>query len=349
MGKCIFNNGRIVGENERPFFIAEVNTSHYGKIDKAIEMIDAAKEAGCDCVKFQSWSAESLYSKTYYEENPFAKRMVSRFALCESDLLILAEYCKEKEIGFSSTPYSIKEVDFLVDECCAPFVKIASMDLDNDDFLKYVAKKDVAIVLSTGMSTYEEVEHAVNILEKDGVNNLCLLHCVSVYPPDVEDIRLKNIVELKRRFPQYAIGFSDHSIGQEMSCAAIALGASVIEKHLTMDSTKIGMDNQMATEPKKMKELVENCCRIHDALGGSERIISKKEEEMRVKMRRSLIAKTDIEAGTILTEEMIDAKRPGTGLPLCMKKEIIGKSVNRKIDADTVMYKEDIVFKGEEK
>lgn len=342
MGKCYFRNGRIVGEEEQPYFIAEVNTSHYGKIDKAIELIDAARESGCDCVKFQSWTAESLYSKTYYEENPFAKRMVSRFALSESDLFELAQYCNKRGIGFSSTPYSTKEVDFLVDECCAPFVKIASMDLDNDAFLKYIAKKDVAIVLSTGMSTYEEVVHAVNVLEGNGAKNLCLLHCVSVYPPDGEDIRLKNIEELKRRFPQYAIGFSDHSMGQEMSCAAVALGASVIEKHLTMDSKKIGMDNQMATEPQMMRELVENCCRIYDALGGNERIISKKEEEMRVKMRRSLIAKIDIEEGTILTEKMIDAKRPGTGLPLCMKEKIIGKCVNRRIDADTVIYREDV-------
>jgi len=344
MGKCILKSGRILGEEECPYFIAEVNTSHYGKIEKAIELINAAKESGCDCVKFQSWSADSLYSKTYYDDNPFARRMVSRFAFGEDDLLKLAEYCLEIGIDFSSTPYSEKEVDFLVDVCKAPFVKIASMDLDNDDYLAYVAKKSVPIVLSTGMSSYEEVTHAVDILDKNGAKDICLLHCISVYPPEGKDIRLNNILGLIEKFPEHAIGFSDHSMGSEMAIAAVAMGASVIEKHLTMDNSKIGMDNQMATEPDKMKEMIDCCCNVHNALGGKARIISEQEQDMRAKMRRSIIAKVDIEPGTLISEDMLDAKRPGTGLPLSMKQKIIGKSVNRRIDADTVIYKNDINF-----
>jgi len=183
MSKFFLRNGKIIGDYEMPYFVAEMNTSHFGKVENAMRMIDAAAEAGCDCVKFQSWSAESLYSQTYYEENRFAKRMVSGFSFSEEQLKELALYCKTQGISFSSTPYAEREVDFLIDECDAPYVKIASMDLNNKKFLKYIGNKQVPIVLSTGMSTYEEVKRAVDVIFETGNKQLCLLHCISVYPP----------------------------------------------------------------------------------------------------------------------------------------------------------------------
>lgn len=343
MAKCELLDGYVLQDYGQPYFVAEVNTSHYGKVDVAKQMIKAAADAGCHCVKFQSWSAESLYSKTYYDENPFAKRMVSRFAFSEEQLKELADYCKEEKIAFASTPYSEEEVDFLVDVCKAPYIKVASMDLDNEKFLKYIAKKGVPVVLSTGMSTMEEIEHAVKLLKEERVENLCLLHCISVYPPKTEDIHLNNILGLRERYPDITIGFSDHSLGQEMSVAAVALGAALIEKHLTLDRSKIGMDNQMATEPDEMKKMVEACNHVCMAMGSKERVLSQEELEQKVKMRRSIIAVQDIKAGTVIEESMLGAKRPATGLPLEKMKDLIGKTVKNDIIKDTVIYDKDII------
>lgn len=342
MSACILRDGRKLDNYTKPYFVAEVNTSHYGKVEYAKKMIDAAVEAGCDCVKFQSWSADSLYSKTYYNENPFAKRMVSRFAFSEEQLRELFLYCKQKSISFSSTPYCESEVDFLIDECNAPYIKIASMDLDNKAFLTYVAKKGVPIVLSTGMSTMEEVKNAVTILKDAGNENLCLLHCISVYPPEFQDIHLNNILGLGELFPDAAIGFSDHSLGYEMAVAATALGACLIEKHLTMDRSKIGMDNQMATEPDEMKQMIDCCNNVFLAMGKKERVLSPDELEQKLKMRRSIIAIENIQAGTVLTEDMLGAKRPATGIPLADVDKIVGHIVIRDIEADTVIFNEDI-------
>lgn len=344
MARCELCDGYVLQDYGQPYFVAEVNTSHYGKVDIAKQMIAAAAEAGCHCVKFQSWSAESLYSQTYYDENPFAKRMVSRFAFSEEQLKELVDYCKEKKIAFASTPYSESEVDFLVDVCEAPYIKVASMDLDNQSFLKYIAAKGVPIVLSTGMSTIEEIEKAVKLLKDENVRNLCLLHCISVYPPKMQDIHLNNILGLREKYPDVTIGFSDHSLGQEMAVAAVTLGAALIEKHLTLDRSKIGMDNQMATEPDEMKKMIEACNHVYMAMGTRERVLSQEELEQKVKMRRSIIAVKDIKAGTIIEETMLGAKRPATGLPLEKMKEIIGKSVKHDIMADTVIYDKDIIW-----
>ena len=346
MAKCMLRNGRIIGDFERPYYVAEVNTSHFGKIENAKLMIDAAVDAGCDCVKFQSWSAESLYSKTYYDENPFAKRMVSRFVFSEEQLHELAMYCQERGISFASTPYSEEEVDFLIEVCNAPYIKVASMDLDNEKFLTYIAKKNVPIVLSTGMSTMEEIEEAVSLLKKENVKNLCLLHCISVYPPELKDIHLNNILGLREKYPDIPIGFSDHSLGQEMAIAATALGIVLLEKHLTLDKSKIGMDNQMAMEPNDMKQMVQNCNNVFDAMGVKERSLSQSELEQKTKMRRSIIAVTDIKAGTVIEEAMLGAKRPATGIPLSKMKNILGCKVKRDIQADHVINYKDIEEKN---
>ena len=174
------NDGRVLGPNTAPYVVAELNTSHFGKVETAREMIDAAKACGCDCVKFQSWSTDTLYSQTFYDQNPMAKRFVKRYSLSNEALRELAAYCKTQGIGFSSTPYSVPEAEFLVRECAPPFVKIASMELNNLRFLRAIAQLDTAIVLSTGMGEAAEIERAVETLQAAGARNLCVLHCVSI-------------------------------------------------------------------------------------------------------------------------------------------------------------------------
>lgn len=341
MANCILRDSTVIGDFMKPYIVAEVNTSHNGNMETAKAMIDRAKEVGCSCVKFQSWSEDSLYSQTYYDENPIVKRIVKKFAFSDVQLMEAAQHCKDREIAFASTPYSSAEVDFLVDKCDAPYIKVASMDLNNYPFLEYIARCDVPIVLATGMGTMEEIRRAVATIEDAGNHNICLLHCISIYPPEISTIRLNNILGLRKEFPNYPVGLSDHSIGSEMATAAVAIGAAMIEKHFTLDRTKIGMDNQMATEPGEMEQLVRNCQNVHIALGDTERVVLPAEMEQRKKMRRSVIATRDLPAGTILQKTDLSAKRPGTGFPPEKTNELIGKTLSCDVKADTLLSDSD--------
>lgn len=342
MGECLFANNIAIRDYGSPYVIAEVNSSHSGSVDVAKQMIDAAVDAGCDCVKFQSWSAVTLYSKSYYKENPIAKRFVDKFSLSSVQLKELSDYCILKGIGFSSTPYSREEVDFLVDECRVPFVKIASMELNNYDFLEYIGKKTIPVVLSTGMGEMQEIKNAIKILESTGNRNIVILHCVSIYPVEANCINLNNIMGLREEFPNYPIGFSDHTLGNEAAIAATALGAAVLEKHLTLDSHKIGMDNQMAMEPEALKNMIDKCRKVNQALGVKDRIVSADEYEQRKNMRRSAVAVRNLSAGTLLSKEDLDVKRPGTGVPPDKMNLLIGHRLKRDIEADTLVLADDV-------
>ncbi len=332
-----------IGDYKKPFFVAEMNSSHNGKTELALQMIDEAVNAGCDAVKFQSWSADTLYSKSYYKENPIAKKIVSKFALTPEQLKELAQYVKKKGLFFSSTPYSKPEVDFLVEECDADYIKIASMDLDNLPLLSYIGKKQLPIILSTGMGTLDEIKKAVSTIEETGNTSICILHCVSVYPVDTMHVNLNNILMLREAFPEYPIGYSDHTIGSEAACGSIALGACMIEKHFTLNNSKIGMDNQMATEPKEMKLLIDSCLKVYSAMGTKERILTTAENEQKDKMRRSIIASQDIKAGEHLTIDMLDAKRTGKpGISPSEYSYFIEKVALHDIEKDERILKEDI-------
>lgn len=338
----ILEKSRIISSRVKPYIVAEMNSSHRGKITVAKDMIDAAKDCGCDAVKFQSWTADSLYCKDYYDKNPMFKRMANGFSLSSESLLELSKYCKNIGIDFSSTPYSNDEVDFLVDQCNAPFIKIASMDINNLPFLRYIANKNVPILLSTGMATIDEIQLAVDTIEKAGNNNICILHCVSLYPVDAESVNLNNMLMLKKTFPNYDVGYSDHTIGSEVACAAVALGAAVIEKHFTLDNGKIGWDNQMATEPAEMKQLVIQCQNVYKSLGLFERNLSSTELEQRSKMRRSVVAAIDLKAGQIIDESHLTAKRPGDGIPVSDYISLIGKTVINDISKDSMIKLSDL-------
>ena len=342
MNRLTLNGGRVIGDGIEPYIVAELNSSHNGNIETAKQMILAAKECGCDCVKFQSWSADSLYSDEYYINNPISKRIVSKFSLNADQLLELNRFCTEVDIGFSSTPYSEEEVDFLADRTNAPFIKIASMEINNLPFLEYIAKKGVPIILSTGMSTIEEIRSAVNTIESTGNRQLCILHCVSVYPALPEIINLRNIVMLREEFPNYVIGYSDHTIGYEVAAASVAMGTAMIEKHFTLDNKKMGMDNNMASEPSDMKKLVTACHNVFSALGSEERMLLSGEEEQRLKMRRSLVTTRNIKRGETLTQKDIVAKRPGDGISPNQINSIIGLKVNKDISKGYQIKKEDL-------
>lgn len=342
MSYVTLRNGRRVGDYLEPYIIAELNTSHFGEVPTAKRMIDEAKAAGCDCVKFQSWTADTLYSEAYYRKNRIAKRMVSSFSLSEEQLLELAMYASSVGVDFASTPYSIEEARFLVESCDVPFIKIASMELNNLPYLTQLGETGCPLVLSTGMGTIEEIAEAIETIKVTGNNSLVVLHCTSVYPSPPELIRLRNITGLRIEFPNIPVGFSDHSIGIDIPVSAVALGACVIEKHFTLDRTRIGMDNQMATEPAQLIEMVTSCRRVHRAMGGGARILDTQEISMATKMRRSIIARESIGAGQKIQKSLIDFKRPGDGIPPSKTELILGKLAIRDIAAGEAITQADV-------
>ena len=258
MASIKFSDSRLVSDYSEPYIVAEMNTSHFGDLSQAKLMIDQAISAGVDCVKFQSWTEDTLYSDSYYVENPIAKRFIKKFSFAESDLLELATYSNSKGVSFASTPYSDAEVDFLVEKCNVPFLKIASMELNNIPFLEYIGSKMIPVVLSTGMGEDFEIKNAVNAIMKSGNSQIIVLHCVSIYPTPAELMNLRNIEGLRELLPGLPIGFSDHSEGIYMSIAATALGAALIEKHFTLDRHKQGADHGYALEPREFETYVRN-------------------------------------------------------------------------------------------
>jgi sialic acid synthase SpsE len=331
-------NGRVIGDYLEPYIVAELNTSHFGDMEIAREMIRQAKNAGCDCVKFQSWSAETLYCESYYKtkENSIAKRIVKKFSIDNLQLKALSKYSSELGIDFSSTPYSIEEAVFLVEECNVPFVKIASMELNNLPYLTQLGELGVPLVLSTGMGNPTEIMNAVRTIEETGNQQIVILHCTSVYPSQPVIIRLQNVAGLRIEFPRYPIGFSDHSVGLEIPAASIALGACLVEKHFTLDSKRIGMDNQMATEPEEMAMMVRACHNVHAAMGGAARVLSSQEMEQIPKMRRSVVSKRPIPAGVKITIEDIEFKRPGTGIAPSDMDKVLGRQLISPMDVGDV-------------
>ena len=218
------------------------------------------------------------------------------------------------------------------------FIKIASMEINNIPFLKYIARTKSAIILSTGMADFKEIEIAAQAILDEGNENLSILHCVSIYPAEPELTNLNNLITLKKRFPSVQIGYSDHTVGSEVPVASIALGATIIEKHFTLDSSLIGMDNQMAMEPLDFKKMIVSCNISWSALGSFDRQVSEGELNQRINMRRSIVSKIDIKSGQTIKNKDIQFKRPGDGFPPTEVDKVVGKRATVDISADSVIY-----------
>jgi N-acetylneuraminate synthase len=206
------------------------------------------------------------------------------------------------------------------------------MELNNLPYLVSLAELGVPLVLSTGMGSFDEIISAVETIASTGNSQLIILHCTAIYPSKPDIIRLNNILGLRNEFPQYPIGYSDHSVGIEIPTAAVALGACLIEKHFTLDSSRIGLDNQMATEPEDVKNMVLACTNVYDALGGMERVLCSEEKDQIPKMRRSLVAKKILRVGDLICDENVEFKRPGDGIPPSEYGRLIGGTVLKNIE-----------------
>lgn len=334
-----------------PYVIAEIGSNHNGDMDLAKKLIDSARSCGCDAVKFQSWTPDSLIAREEYQRNQkyndspkkhfgSLRDMVEKYYLRRDQHFELKKYCDKAGITFISTPFSIEEADIL-EELRVPFYKIASMDINHLPLLEHVAKKNKPVILSTGMATLAEIENAVQTVEAAGNSRIILLHCIAVYPPAYEDIHLNNIVMFRQTFG-YPIGFSDHTNGFSISLASVALGSCVIEKHFTLDKDMSGWDHEISADPGEMKIIVEESRNIVKALGGYQRLVGEAEREKKLKFRRSIIAKSDLKKGRILTLKDLTFKRPGTGINPDEVKYVVGRKLKWNISRDEVIRWDDV-------
>ncbi len=334
----------------RPFIIAEIGSNHNGDMDLARKIIDEAKSCGCDAVKFQSFDDKSLICKAEYEANTkyndspkkhfgSLEEMVKKYYLREEQHYELKEYCDQIGILFSSTPFSYNEVDLLVN-LDVPYIKVASMDINNYPLLRYMVKTGKPIILSTGMATLAEIDHAIQIFEEEGNSQIVLLHCISVYPPAFEDINLRNISMLQQTY-SYPVGFSDHSLGIHIPLAAITLGSCVIEKHFTIDKDLPGWDHEISADPKEMRQIVEFSKQINKSLGSFTRKVSEAEEKKKLKFRRSIVSTTDMQAGHVISQNDLTSKRPGTGIPPDLSDYLVGRRLKRDLPYDSMFKWED--------
>ena len=336
---------RLVGDGAPCFIIAEAGVNHNGDVELAKKLIDAAADAGADAVKFQTFRAESVvttnaekaeYQKETTDMEESQYDMIKKLELTEYNFKELADYAKEKDILFLSSPFDKESVD-LLDEIDVPVFKIASGEITNFPLLKHIAKKGKPIILSTGMATLGEIEEALNVIRNEGVEDIVLLHCVTSYPAKMADVNLRVIETLRHAF-KLPVGFSDHTLGITVPIAAVALGACMIEKHFTLDRNLPGPDHKASLEPKELKELVQAIRDIEKALGDGIKQPTVDEKEIKKVARRSIVAKVDISEGTFITGDMLDVKRPGTGIEPKYMREIIGKRVKAYITKDDLIY-----------
>ncbi|RTR32535.1 N-acetylneuraminate synthase family protein [Shewanella atlantica] len=338
----------------KPYIIAEIGSNHNGDMELAKRLIVQAKDAGVDCVKFQSWSKDTIFAKKKYEDNFFIaddyrdrddytlEEIVDAYSISEEELLEMKSFADEVGIDCTSTPFSKKEADFLVDKLNTPFIKVASMDLNNLPFLTYLAKKGKPMVISTGLSELHEIDKAVKCIEATGNSQIVILHCVSTYPPVDADVNLNNIKTLMATYPEYGIGFSDHTIGVEIPLASVAMGACLLEKHFTLDKEMEGWDHKVSANQDEMIKIVTGSRRVVDALGCF-RITAPETDEKKAEFRRSIVITRDMKAGEVLTENDLDYKRPGIGLKPEMTEFIIGMAVNRDLSNDHILSKDDLI------
>lgn len=331
------------------YIIAEAGVNHNGDIKLAKKLIDVAVEAKVDAIKFQTFKTEKIIGKfaqkaSYQSENTGGEEsqydMVKKLELSFDEFRDLKKYCDEKNIVFLSTPDDSESVDLLV-ELKVPFIKIGSTEITNIEYLKELARKNIPLILSTGMSTLGEVENALDAVYSENNYSVTLLHATTDYPTKEEDVNLRAMVTMKEAF-KVEVGYSDHTLGNEAAVAAVAMGAVIIEKHFTLDKNMEGPDHKASLEPGELKDFVRAIRNGEKLLGNGIKAPTKREKEIMKDVRRSIVAAKDLAEGTVLTKNMITYKRPGTGIKPELAEFILGKQLKRSIMEDECITFEDI-------
>ncbi|HYC85307.1 MAG TPA: N-acetylneuraminate synthase family protein [Chryseosolibacter sp.] len=345
MSEIQLTTGRKVRDFSDPYIIAELGSNHNGDMELARKLIREAKMAGADCVKFQSWSKDSIFSRKTYEDNFFIaddyrnrtdhtlESIVEAYSISEEELLQMKKFADELGIDCTSTPFSPKEVDFLVGTLKAPFIKVASMDLNNYPFLDYIARKGKPIVISTGLSELYEIDKAIRTIERAGNRQIVILHCISIYPPKDSQVNLNNIDTLRQLYPAYPIGFSDHTLGTTIPVSSVVKGVCLIEKHFTLDKNMEGWDHKVSANPEELKTICTETKRVRAALGTGRIEVQEKSDRIE-SFRRSIVTTRPIKAGEVLRREDLDFKRPASGIPPEYLDMIVGRVARVDLEFD---------------
>lgn len=332
--------------NKKVIIIAEAGVNHNGSYELAIKMVDEAKRAGADYVKFQTAKPELVIS-TFAPKAEYQKETTgaaeSQLEMCKAihlpltDYKPLKEYCDKVGIGFMSTPFDLVSIDVL-EPLDMDYYKIPSGEITNLPYLRKIASKHRPVILSTGMCEVEEVEAALQVLEQGGVkrSDVIVLHCNTEYPTPMCDVNLRAMDDLRRSLG-VEVGYSDHTKGIEVPIAAVALGATVIEKHFTLDKTMEGPDHKASLEPDELKAMVDAIRNIEQALGDGHKHVSPSERKNMDIARKSIVAARDIRKGEVLTEENITTKRPGNGISPMRWDSVIGTTAIRDFGYDELI------------
>ena len=324
--------------------IAEAGVNHNGNLDLALKMVDEAKRAGADIVKFQTAIPEKVISK-YADKAEYQKKttgneesqleMCKRIHLKLSDYDIIKKYCEEVGIEFLSTPFDLESIDYL-EKLGMRLWKIPSGEITNLPYLIKIAKTGKPVIMSTGMAELKEVEEAVNVLKENGAGEITLLHCTTEYPAPFESVNLRAMNTLREKVGT-EVGYSDHTVGFEVAVAAAVLGASVIEKHFTLNHNMEGPDHKASLEPEEFEVMVNNIRLIEKALGDGVKQPAEAEKKNIAIARKSIVAARDIKKGEIFTEDNITVKRPGSGISPMKWFEVLGTEAVRDFGEDELI------------
>lgn len=332
-------DNRWLGENHPTYFIAEIGANFDGSIEKAKRLIDAAKESGADCAKFQTFSTPRIVSEGGFSlmhlkgvHGSWGRTVSEVFKDAEFPVewhQEIADYCKKVGIDFSTSPYFKEAVDLCVD-LKVPFIKIGSGEITWLEMIEYIAGKQIPLMLATGDATLSEIDEAVRTIEKTGNRNLVLMQCITNYPSKIDSANV-NVLKTYQSAFDVLTGYSDHSPGHVVALAATVIGSRVIEKHFTLNKKDKGPDHPHSMEPGEFKFMVDSIREVEKAMGSTRKEVVEEESETVFVQRRSLYAKKDLQKGAVLTEEDIDVLRPALGIPPKFKKEIIGKTCQKAI------------------
>ena len=324
--------------------IAEAGVNHNGSFELAKKMVDAAQEAGADYVKFQTFNPKKLVSQ-YAEKAEYQKettgsdetqlQMLQKLTLTEDNFLSLRDYCREVGIGFLSTPFDLDSIAFL-ETFDMDFWKVPSGEVTNLPYLEAIARTKRKVVMSTGMCDMNEIQDAIEVLEKNGTTEITLLHCNTQYPTPYEHVNLSAMNSIRDALHK-EVGYSDHTQGIEVPIAAVAMGATVIEKHFTLDKNMEGPDHKASLNPIELQQMVEAIRNIEQAIGNGLKEPSSSELANMAVARKSIVASRDIKQGEIFSEENLTTKRPGTGISPMKWYEVIGKVAPRDFSEDEII------------
>ena len=327
--------------------IAEAGVNHNGSIDIAKQLIDVAKEADADYIKFQTFNADRLVTKTamqadYQQKNIGEKggnqfQMLKKLELSEADHEELIRYCNLKGIKFFSTAFDLDSIDYLASLKLGLW-KIPSGEITNFPYIRKIALFHQPVILSTGMCNENDIQNAINTLIEFGLNKeqISILHCNTEYPTPMSDVNLRAMLTIRNEFG-VRVGYSDHTLGIEVPIAAVALGAEIIEKHFTLDRTLPGPDQKASLEPKELKEMVLAIRNIEIALGNGKKKVSASEAKNIAVARKSIVASRRIQKGEIFTEDNLTVKRPGIGISPMRWDEVLGKEAKRNFIEDELI------------